>query len=261
LTRHRPFEAYMRNELVVKICAEPPTPLLDLRPDLSPELAAVVERCLVKAPGARYANADEMIAALHAVREWSGAAPPSVAPLPPPPSSARVRIVVPDEMAVTLAHTAPMPGLPPSPAASIIPPTVRSSHAAHRFRDRWALGLIVVATALGFGALYVVMRTEAPPPFFPTEGEAVPLTAEPFDPRPIDPDPGPPLPVPSVAKPKPLPKPSVTPSATPTTAKPPVPSGSTTTIVIPPIVLPPIFAPPSSNTSFPKPKIGAADAP
>jgi serine/threonine-protein kinase len=46
---------------------EPPTPLGEIAPDVPPELAAVVMKCLAKAPSGRFDSADALIAALDAV--------------------------------------------------------------------------------------------------------------------------------------------------------------------------------------------------
>jgi serine/threonine protein kinase len=57
LTRRWPFEAQNMPELCLKVVTEPPQSLLELRPEVPPGLAAIVERCLEKDPAARYADA------------------------------------------------------------------------------------------------------------------------------------------------------------------------------------------------------------
>jgi serine/threonine protein kinase len=64
LTVRSPFEAETMPELCLKVVAEPPLSLAGLRPDLPPEIIAVVERCLEKDKEKRYANAAELAAAL-----------------------------------------------------------------------------------------------------------------------------------------------------------------------------------------------------
>lgn len=59
LTKKRPYEGDSNNEMVVKICTEPPMPLRMVRPDLPEELASAVEHALVKIPAGRYENAQE----------------------------------------------------------------------------------------------------------------------------------------------------------------------------------------------------------
>jgi serine/threonine protein kinase len=50
--------------LMQAILEQEPPPLCELRPDVPPVLARIVERCLAKAPAARYANAAEILEAL-----------------------------------------------------------------------------------------------------------------------------------------------------------------------------------------------------
>ena len=79
---------------ILKIIKDEPEPLSVLRPDAGPDLAAVVERALVKDREARYATAADMLADLEAALRRSGALPaavsipaaaPSVAVAPAPP--------------------------------------------------------------------------------------------------------------------------------------------------------------------------------
>jgi len=64
LTKKRPFEGESGNELVVKICTEPPLPIRQVRPDLPPRLASAVEHALVKIPAGRYEGAQAFAHAL-----------------------------------------------------------------------------------------------------------------------------------------------------------------------------------------------------
>ncbi len=64
LTKKRPYDGDSHNELVVKICTEPPLPIRQARPDLSNDIAKVVERALVKIPAGRFENAQEFARAL-----------------------------------------------------------------------------------------------------------------------------------------------------------------------------------------------------
>ena len=69
LSGRKPF----RNEnlflLLEQIVKEPPTPLAELAPDVSPALVAVVERALAKKPEDRFASARELRDALVAVQQ------------------------------------------------------------------------------------------------------------------------------------------------------------------------------------------------
>jgi serine/threonine-protein kinase len=64
LTMRWPFEAETMPELCLKVVSEPPIPLSALRPEVPASMVAVVERCLVREPERRFANAAELAAAL-----------------------------------------------------------------------------------------------------------------------------------------------------------------------------------------------------
>ncbi|HEY2515935.1 MAG TPA: serine/threonine-protein kinase [Polyangiaceae bacterium] len=64
LTKKLPFEAESMTELALKIVQDPLVPIEHLRPDLPPELAAVVHRCLEKDLNRRFADAGELAEAL-----------------------------------------------------------------------------------------------------------------------------------------------------------------------------------------------------
>ena len=64
LTKKRPFDGDSHNELVVRICTEPPMPLRSHRTDLPSKLVAAVEHALVKSPTGRYQTAREFADAL-----------------------------------------------------------------------------------------------------------------------------------------------------------------------------------------------------
>jgi serine/threonine protein kinase len=63
--------------LMQAILEQEPPPLRELRPDVPPALARIVERCLAKAPAARYADAAEILEALQASGLLSDPAPPA----------------------------------------------------------------------------------------------------------------------------------------------------------------------------------------
>jgi len=64
LTGRTAFEPSMLPELVSAIMHRPPIPVRRLRPDVPPELAAVVERCLAKDREARFSSAADLARAL-----------------------------------------------------------------------------------------------------------------------------------------------------------------------------------------------------
>ncbi len=59
-----PFAATTTRELRDQVCGSPPAPIRQRAPATPPSLAAVVERCLARAPEQRFASADELVAAL-----------------------------------------------------------------------------------------------------------------------------------------------------------------------------------------------------
>jgi serine/threonine-protein kinase len=64
LTGHPPFEGATYAVLVAKLLTQIPTPINQLRPDLSPQLVAAVHRALEKEPTQRFGSANEFVAAL-----------------------------------------------------------------------------------------------------------------------------------------------------------------------------------------------------
>ena len=65
----RPFRGDAEEAVVYSIRHDDPSPLDTLRPDVPPELARAVERCLAKDPGERYASAAALLADLRALRD------------------------------------------------------------------------------------------------------------------------------------------------------------------------------------------------
>jgi eukaryotic-like serine/threonine-protein kinase len=61
-----PFDAPTVPEICAMVLKEPPRPLRELRPDVSPELEAVVQRCLEKDPKDRFPDVAELARALEA---------------------------------------------------------------------------------------------------------------------------------------------------------------------------------------------------
>src|SRR5258708_3923842 len=90
LTGTRPFGGESSFEVLVAVTRDTPAPLRDRAPDLPAQLQAVVDRCLMKAPGERYASGKELADALEALTIGSarhaGAAP---APAPQTTTSTR----------------------------------------------------------------------------------------------------------------------------------------------------------------------------
>lgn len=92
LTGSVPFDGDTAVTIALKQVSEPPVPPSHLNPAVPPALEAVVGRALEKEPAARFADADEFIAALEAVRDGSAVADGS-------PTSAFAPVAVEGELA------------------------------------------------------------------------------------------------------------------------------------------------------------------
>jgi eukaryotic-like serine/threonine-protein kinase len=68
LAGQRPFRAEREQAVIYTILNERPQPLREIRSEVSPELAHIVDRLLAKEPADRYATADEAFAALRILR-------------------------------------------------------------------------------------------------------------------------------------------------------------------------------------------------
>jgi dipeptidyl aminopeptidase/acylaminoacyl peptidase len=86
LTGHRPFLRPSLLETAAAIWKEDPPKIAELAPAVPPEASAIVERCLQKKPDARFADAEEVLAALRAL---TGAASSANRTAPPPPRARR----------------------------------------------------------------------------------------------------------------------------------------------------------------------------
>jgi eukaryotic-like serine/threonine-protein kinase len=84
LTGVRPFRGDAEEAVVYSIRHDEPESLDTVRPDMPPDLARTVERCLAKDPDARYASATLLLADLRALRDGrvADAPQPSIVVLP-----------------------------------------------------------------------------------------------------------------------------------------------------------------------------------
>ncbi|HEX7499293.1 MAG TPA: serine/threonine-protein kinase [Polyangia bacterium] len=64
LSGHRPFQGQEGVGLLNSIITQPPRPIASFRPDLSPEVVAVVERAMAKEPSNRYRSVESLIGAI-----------------------------------------------------------------------------------------------------------------------------------------------------------------------------------------------------
>jgi serine/threonine-protein kinase len=195
LTRRRPFEGESQNEVVIKICTEPPMPIRTLRPDLPAGLASAVEHALVKAQLGRFPTAESFAAALEPfadarsagvlARIHGGAGPvpggpmalaptPMADDVPPPrkPSGTAMmdESLLPPEMQAAL-HAPISPAAPAAPAAAhvvITPPGGVDVIAAREGAGKTVVGDVapmVFANAAAPGA--PIAGAPMPPPAVP----------------------------------------------------------------------------------------------
>ena len=151
LTATVPFEADSAVTIALKQVSEAPLPPSRLNPEVSRELEAVVLCALQKDPAARFADADEFIAALQA----------AASRLPSPTALAAAEAASAALPAVVLAG-APPPAAPPGayPGMELYEPLPAGPlPGARRRRPRWpwwllaaALGALVLAAILLLGA-------------------------------------------------------------------------------------------------------------
>ncbi len=155
LTGVVPFEGETAVAIAYKQVAAEPYPPSTINPSLPPSLDAVVLRALAKDPAQRYADADELIAALEAERRTlpalSGAAATTVlaAPVHQPHASALVAGGAVGAAAGGLL-LAPAAGFEPNRA----PPAEPGTGARRKRALWWTLGLLALA---GAGVLVLLL--------------------------------------------------------------------------------------------------------
>ena len=85
-----PFDGPGPGAIIARVLTEPPAPIREANPDLSPAFVALVEKLLNKDPSRRCASADELLAAIERCRsERSRTAAAAVAPAPARPRGVR----------------------------------------------------------------------------------------------------------------------------------------------------------------------------
>jgi tRNA A-37 threonylcarbamoyl transferase component Bud32 len=72
LTARPPFSNRSATQIMAAHIYEPPLPISYYRSDVDPQLDAVVQRCLAKKPGERYADAESLAAALRECEAFGG---------------------------------------------------------------------------------------------------------------------------------------------------------------------------------------------
>ena len=142
LTGKVPFEGESAVTIALKQVSVQPVPPSQLNAEVSPALDAVVMRALAKDPAARFASADELIAALQQAR--AGVAP---APLPIQAGNG-----APPTAATALASAPPLAGGPPPGGAFD-----DDDDARRRRRNRWIAFAAVAALALAAALLLLLL--------------------------------------------------------------------------------------------------------
>lgn len=157
LSGRLPYEAQSITELALKQQREAP-PLLDqLNPDISPELAAAVDRALELDPQARYATAEEMRVALS---EAARGIAPETAETTVSPSTAETRIVTgAGAVAAGASQATSIQRREPLPPRAQPAPQQQQAAAPRKKRSIAPVIVLLVAAAIGVGAiLYITQR-------------------------------------------------------------------------------------------------------
>jgi Tol biopolymer transport system component len=223
-----PFSSRSVSDAVYKHVYSPPPDPRSLRPDLPPQLAQIILRCLAKNPAERFATGRDLAIALASYPQMP--AQPVVAPPPAHAPNATTR-VVPQQSAVSQPTRASVP--PPRPPRPVAPYPAPESR-----RPGWVVPLVALALALllvASGAALFLSGDDDPPPATSTpEQPALVATDTPdattptlevivTDPTPTEesvPEPTPtedvaPEPTPTEAETQPTPTEAVAPTATP----------------------------------------------
>jgi serine/threonine-protein kinase len=150
LSGRLPYEAQSITELALKQQREAPPLLNELNPDVSPELAAAVDRALELEPEARYETAEELRVAL--ADGARGLAPATAATSVSTPRTAATTIsqATGDQPATTVQRREPRPA-----AQRATPDAVQ----APRRKRGWVAPTIVLLIALALGAAALVYVT------------------------------------------------------------------------------------------------------
>lgn len=155
LSGRLPYEAQTLTELALKQQREAPTLLDHLNPEVTPELAAAVDRALALEPSDRYATAEELREAL--VAGARGVAPETSATRVVPLAAAETgvtRAVAPAGPATPVQQRQPRPPSRP-PLAPAHPPPPAPMPAQRARRRRLAPAIVLVTALLAGGAILV----------------------------------------------------------------------------------------------------------
>jgi serine/threonine-protein kinase len=153
----RPFRPYTGSNApatLIAIARDPVPPIRDRAPGVDDDTAAIVTRCLAKAPVDRYASASEIAAALGARRPPPPPPTPMPTPMPPRPATRA------ESEALTLSSPEHRPTEPP------------------RRAKPWLAGVALAVVVLGAGAWWSVTRTPPPPAPVATASAPAPTASQ-----------------------------------------------------------------------------------
>lgn len=156
LSGRLPYEAQTLTELALKQQREAPALLDHLAPEVTPELAAAVDRALALEPADRYATAEELREAL--VAGARGVAPETSATRVVPPAAAETgvtrAVTPPPAPATPVQQRQPLPPSRP-PLTPAHPPPPQPMPARRARKRRLAPALVLLTTLLVGGAIIV----------------------------------------------------------------------------------------------------------
>ncbi len=78
LAGRTPFDGRTAAAIMSAHLSEPPVPVATLRPEIPPRLAAAIDRCLEKAPGARFPTGEELVEAVGSAQSLTLEVPESI---------------------------------------------------------------------------------------------------------------------------------------------------------------------------------------
>jgi serine/threonine-protein kinase len=149
-----PFNGANTSATLISIARDPAPPIRDRARGVDEDTAAVVMRCLAKAPVDRYASASEIAAALGVRRAPTQPPTPMPTPMPPRPATRA------ESEALTLSSPEHPPTVPPPRGKP------------------WIAGVALAAVVLGAGAWWSVSRAPTPPAPVATASAPAPTASQ-----------------------------------------------------------------------------------
>lgn len=150
VTGRLPYDAETPLAVILKHLNEPVPSAIDYRPDLPPEIDAVITRLMSKDPKTRYQNANELIADLDQLEKTLDL---SAAGAPPLAGAGTARLMPTPAVAMTPPSRTPTETAiapPTNPAATVDALATPRRRSVWTF---WGAGVLLVAAAIGLYAL------------------------------------------------------------------------------------------------------------